>query len=186
MRFVLGLDVLPNLSVILSTLRTREKPTWYATSMHESTVFTVEFSCYSSQIMNISVIDEWFTSPIAFLNSINIPTQSPAEPRRLKIGLKLFKSSIVLAILVSRERKSLPYAYDYILIGNLHHVKKDEMHTSAMIQSCNPEIVEVNSALKFSEVSWVHQKRLRQRPTHIFFPSGIQRPSVSIDRRLWY
>jgi len=137
--------------------------------MHENTVFTVEFSCYSSQIMNMCVIDEWFTSPIAFLNSINIPTQSPAEPRRLKIGLKLFKSSIVLAILVSRERKSLPYAYDYILIGNLHHVKKDEMHTSAMIQSCNPEIVEVNSALKFSEVSWVHQKRLRQRPTHIFF-----------------
>jgi len=26
--------------------------------MHENTVFTVEFSCYSSQIMNISVIDE--------------------------------------------------------------------------------------------------------------------------------
>ena len=99
---------------------------------------------------------------------------------------EIVKSSIVLAILVSRERKSLPYAYDYILIGNLHHVKKDEMHTSAMIQSCNPEIVEVNSALKFAEVSWVHQKRLKQRPTHIFFPSGIQRPSVSIDRRLWY
>jgi len=59
----------------------------------------------------------------------------------------------VLAILVSRERKSLPYAYDYILIGNLHHVKKDEMHASAMIQSCNPEIIEVNSALKFPEVS---------------------------------
>ena len=109
--------MLPNLSVILSALKTREGPTWYATSMQEKTVFTIEFSCFSSQIMGICVIQEWFTPPTAFPNSINIPTPSLAEPRRLKIGLKLFKFSIVLAILVSIERKSLPYAYHYIWIG---------------------------------------------------------------------
>jgi len=35
-RFFLGLNILPNLSVILSTLKAREEPAWYATSMQEN------------------------------------------------------------------------------------------------------------------------------------------------------
>jgi len=111
--------MLPNLSVILSTLITREGPTWYAISMQEKTVFTIEFSCFSSQIMGMCVIQEWFTPPRAFPNSINISTPSLAEPRRLKMGLKLFNFSIVLAISMSIERESLSYAYNYISIGIL-------------------------------------------------------------------
>jgi len=47
-----------NLSVILSTFKTREEPTWYATSMHENTIFTIEFSCSLSQMMGMRVNHE--------------------------------------------------------------------------------------------------------------------------------
>jgi len=57
-RFILGLDMLPNLSVISSTLKTRDKLTWYAISMQEKTAFTMEFNCLLSQIIGIYVIHE--------------------------------------------------------------------------------------------------------------------------------
>ena len=51
--------------------------------------------------MDTHVIQESFTPPTVFPNLINIPTPSLAEPRRLKMGVKLFKFSIVLLIFAS-------------------------------------------------------------------------------------
>ena len=48
MRFFLGLETLPNLSIILFTSKTEKELTWYARSMQENTVFTTEFSFLES------------------------------------------------------------------------------------------------------------------------------------------
>ena len=48
MRFFLGLETLPNLSIMLFTSKTEKELTWYAMSMQESTVFATEFSLLKS------------------------------------------------------------------------------------------------------------------------------------------
>ena len=47
-RFFLGLEMLPNLSVILFSSKTEKKVTWYAISMQENTAFAIEFSLLKS------------------------------------------------------------------------------------------------------------------------------------------
>ena len=74
---------------------------------------------------------------MAFPNSINAPWPVLAGRRWLKMGLKFFSCSIVLLTCASRARKSLPYAYNYIWIRNLH-IDSYQMRTSATIQSWNP------------------------------------------------
>ena len=47
-RFFLGLEMLPNLSVISFASKTEKEVTWYAISMQENTVFATEFSLLKS------------------------------------------------------------------------------------------------------------------------------------------
>jgi len=48
MRFFLGFEMLPNLSIILFALKSEKELTWYARSMQENTVFATEFSLLES------------------------------------------------------------------------------------------------------------------------------------------
>jgi len=48
MRLFLGLEMLPNLSIILFVSKTEKELTWYARSMQENTVFATEFSLLES------------------------------------------------------------------------------------------------------------------------------------------
>ena len=48
MRFFLGLEMLPNLSIILFVSKTEKELTWYARSTQENTVFATEFSLLES------------------------------------------------------------------------------------------------------------------------------------------
>jgi len=88
---------------------------------------------------------------MTFPSSRSIPAPAFAGPRRLKTGLKDFKSSAELLIWASRARKLLPWAYDSISVGDLH--VNSGVHTSTTSQNCNLEIGLVNSTLKFAKVS---------------------------------
>jgi len=88
---------------------------------------------------------------MAFPISISIPAPAFAGPMRLKSGLKDCKLFAVLLICASRARKSLLWAYNSIGVASLN-VDSDDVHTSATIQNCNPEIGLVNSTWKFAKV----------------------------------
>jgi len=67
-------------------------------------------------------------------------------------------------------------------VGNLH-VESDWVHTAATIQSCNPGIALMKFASKFAELSWVYQRRSRQKLTHILLSFVILKSGVSRDRQ---
>jgi len=95
----------------------------------------------------------WFTPLIAVPSSMNIPATSFAEPRRYKIGRKLFRPSIVLLICPSRALRS----YIWTWVGNLH---VDNNHDSLPRRRSRSVILEFHRGvppwnwLKYPEHTW--------------------------------
>jgi len=125
----------------------------------------------------------WFTPLIVFLISITISTPSFAEPRWPKMGLNLFKFSIVLVNCRSNAIKAELEAYSWSWVEMLEAIQIAYFSDNPELQSWNC-IDEIH--LEVCWEPWVYWMWSRQRLIHIWFPSVILKLSVSINRQIWW
>jgi len=118
----------------------------------------------------------WFTPLIVFPISITISTPSFAEPRRPKMGLNLFKFSIMLVNCRSNAVKAELEAYSWSWVEMLEAIQIAYLGDNPELQSWNC-IDEIHLEVPWEP--WVYWMWSRQKLIHIWFPSVILKLSVS-------
>ena len=157
----------------ITHVENRREPTLYAAPIQENTVFAIGFTCFE-----LDNGHPCFSRMIYRADSLyNFNTHFHTIACRSKTaqnGLKIVQLVYRALDLCIQSAQVTVMSLWLNLIRNFH-VESDWVYTSATIQNFNPEISSLKSALNFTVVPWAYRKRLRQRSTHIFLSSVIQK-----------